>query len=520
MPPVLLLCATLVATMSIVPIIYLTLRTISLGPRLAEVIPQLNVAGILFKTVALTAAVTLSAVLIGTTLGWLTAQTDLPGRRVWRVATCLPLVLPSYVSAYALIVVLGPRGLLQHALGPVGIERLPSIYGFPGAWLALTLFTYPFVMLSVRAGLRGLDPSLIDASRSLGRSPRQVFCEVILPQLRPSIRAGALLSALYTLSDFGAVSLMQFNAFTRAIYIHYTASLDTPTASLLALMLVGLTLVILVLEFRAEGSARYYRSGAGSKRPAPRVPLGLWRWPSFAFCGLVTLVGIGLPILAILVWLWHGLQAGEPLAPHRTALWHSVIASTAGAVCTACAAMPVVWLSVRYAGKRTRFLERAAYVGHALPGIVIALSLVFIGARFLLPLYQTLAMLVAAYMIRFLPLAIGTMRSSLLQVNPRLEEAARNLGRSPREVFRTIVLPLARPGILAGSALIFLSCMKELPATLLLGPTGFHTLATRIWSATEEAFFARAAIPALMLVGVSAISLWILLANEEKGISA
>lgn len=185
---------------------------------------------------------------------------------------------------------------------------------------------------------------------------------------------------------------------------------------------------------------------------------------------------------------------------------------------TVVAAFPVVFLAARYPGRRTQGVERAAYIGHALPGIVVALALVFFSARYAVGLYQSFALLIIAYQVRFLPLAIGALRASLLQINPRLEEAARNLGHTPREVFLSIILPLARPGVLTAVALVFLSCMKELPATLLLGPTGFETLSMRIWNATEEAFFARAAVPSLLLVCASAIGLSIVLSNEEKGV--
>jgi iron(III) transport system permease protein len=161
-------------------------------------------------------------------------------------------------------------------------------------------------------------------------------------------------------------------------------------------------------------------------------------------------------------------------------------------------------------------LERAAYAGYALPGIVIALSLVFFGANFATFLYQTLILLVFAYVVRFLPQAVGSTRASLLQVSPRLEEAGRSLGRTPVQVLLSITAPLLKPGLLTGFALVFLTGMKELPATLLLGPTGFQTLATRTWSATEEAFFTRAAAPALLLVLVSAVSVWLVLAQEDR----
>jgi iron(III) transport system permease protein len=157
----------------------------------------------------------------------------------------------------------------------------------------------------------------------------------------------------------------------------------------------------------------------------------------------------------------------------------------------------------------------STYIGFALPGIVVALSLVFFGAKYATPLYQTRAMLIFAYAVLFVPQAVGTIRSSLLQLNPRLEEAARSLGETSLGALRKITVPLVRPGLLTGAAMVFLTTMKELPATLLLSPTGFNTLATRVWSATDNAFFAQAAGPALLLILVSTISMFIILSQEN-----
>jgi iron(III) transport system permease protein len=180
------------------------------------------------------------------------------------------------------------------------------------------------------------------------------------------------------------------------------------------------------------------------------------------------------------------------------------------------AAIPVTVLAIRFPGRISHWLERSTYLGYALPGIVIALSLVFFGANYALFLYQTIFLLIFAYVVRFLPQAIGSTRASLLQVSPRLEEAARNLGRTPVQTLTSITVPLIKPGLVTGLALVFLTAMKELPATLLLGPTGFSTMATRIWDTTEEAFFAQASVPALLLVMVSAVAVWLILSQEEK----
>ncbi len=517
-PPLfLVIVAILVAGAAVLPPAYLVVRAAGAGvSKVADILLRPRTIEVFFGSAGLALAVGLAAVIIGVALAWLTVRTDLPGRRFWAVVTVLPLTLPSYVGAFTLIAALGPRGMVQDWLEPLGIDRLPSIYGFPGALLALTLFTYPYVLLSVRAGLRGLDPSLEEAARSLGRSPRRVFWEITLPHLRPSIYAGGLLVALYTLSDFGAVSLLRFNSFTRAIYLQYSASFDRSVAEVLALLLVVLTLLILTAESYMRGKARYYRSSAGVRRRARPVKLGRWTIPALIFTGSITLLGVGLPLLVIGFWLIRGLLAGETINLGWDILLNSVTASGLAAGVAVLAAIPVAVLLVRFPGFRSRWLERAVYLGYALPGIVIALALVFFGANYATFLYQTLAMLVFAYMVRFLPQAVGSTRASLLQISPRLEEAARSLGRTPRQVLTSITGPLLRPGLSTGLALVFLTGMKELPATLLLAPTEFYTLATRIWSATEEAFFARAAAPSLLLVLVSAVAVWIILTQEEK----
>jgi iron(III) transport system permease protein len=512
------LAAGVVAFLSLLPLGYLLIRAWEVGPDLWPLLTRPRSIAVLMNSLLLTAAVTLTSTVIGVTMAWLTVRTDLPGRNGWAAITCLPLVLPSYVGAFALISALGPSGMLQTMLAPLGVQQLPSIYGFPGAWLALTLFAYPYVQLSVRAGLRGLDPSMEDAARSLGRSGGQVFREITLRHLRPSIGAGALLVALYTLSDFGAVSLLQFNAFTREIYIQYSAALDRSGAAALALLLVALTVVILGIESRTRGRSHYVRAGTGTARRQRLVKLGGWTLPALIFCFLVSFFALGIPVLVTGYWLLRGWRAGVQFESQWDLIANSVTASGLASVLAVVAALPVVVYAVRHPGRVSRGMERCAYLGHALPGIVVALSLVFLGARYASFLYQTLLMLVFAYTLLFLPLALGTLKATMLQISPRTEEAARTLGRTSRQALRSVTLPQLRSGLWMGMALVFLTCMKELPASLILGPTGFQTLATRIWGATEEALFARAAVPALILVGVSAISLGLLLRHEDEAL--
>jgi iron(III) transport system permease protein len=514
-PPLhLVLPGLMVAAAMSLPLLYLLLRTATASAPAWEQLIQANTARILGNSILLAASVTLASNLIAIPIAWFTARTDLPGRRVLAVITVLPLVMPSYVGSYALTALLGPRGMLQQTLAePLGIERIPDLYGFPGAWLTLTLFAFPYVLLNVRSTLMGLDRSQEEAARSLGDSAWSVFRRITLPQLRPSIAAGSLLIALYVLSDFGAVSMMRFSTFTRAIYVQYSSSFDRSQAAVLAVLLVVLTVVLLFIESRVHGRVRALARPTGARRQV-LAPLGVWRWPAFLYCVLVVFISLGLPLLVIIYWLVRGIQAGEPVELWLGPAWRSMIASGFAALLALLGALPVALMVVRYPGWFSLIVERASYIGYALPGIVIALALVFFGANFATPLYQTLAMLVFAYVVRFMPQAVGSLRSTVAQISPRIDEAAHGLGARTARVLFTVTIPLVRPGLISGGALVFLTSMKELPSTLLLAPTGYDTLATRVWSATTGAMYARAAAPALLLLVVSALSLSFILARE------
>lgn len=501
----------------LLPVVYLLVRASGAGEEALRFVVSTRTLQLLWQTVLLAVTVTAASVFLGVPLAWLTTRTDLPWSRLWSVLLVLPLVIPTYVGAFAFVAALGPRGLLQQILQPLGIERLPEIYGFGGAALTLTLFTYPYVLLTVRGAMLRLDPAFEQASRSLGAGSWHTFIRVTLPLLRPSVTAGGLLVALYTLSDFGAVSLLQYDSFTRAIYLQYQGSLDRSMAAVLGIVLVALTAVVLAAEAFSRGRARYFRF-ARSTEPPRRYQLGGWTIPGLAFCSATALAAVVLPVVVLTYWLVRGIAAA---GVSLDALWQPVMSSAYSSILAAVtallAAIPVAVLTVRHPGPISGIVERVTYASFALPGIVVALSLVFFGANFVPFLYQTLAILVFAYVIRFLPEAVGALRGALVQVNPRLEEAASSLGRKRHEVFLTITAPLIAPAALGGVALVFMSAMKELPVTLLLSPIGFKTLATATWNATAGGLYAQAAPTALLLVLVSAASLpWLLRAEQRS----
>ncbi|MEZ3116503.1 ABC transporter permease [Halobaculum sp. MBLA0147] len=508
------LLAAAVATAVLSPIAWLVLRAAEVGVDEAiELVFAGNTLSVLLNSVALVAAVTVASVLLGVPLAVVTVQTDLPFGRFWTVAVALPLVIPSYVGAFAFVSAFGPRGALSGLLAPLGVE-IPTIYGFGGAVLVLTAFVYPYVFLTTRASLLSFDTAQLEAARTLDAGYRDAFRRVVLPQIAPGVTAGALLVALYTLSDFGTPAIMHFDTFTRVIFVELN-TFSRNHATLLSLQLLGVTAVILALESRiGPGEADGY--GARSSTDTV-VELGWWAVPATLLLAAVVAVTLALPVGILGVWLFRsgpGYAAGG-LAFEWSFGLNSVVVSAAAALVTTLAALPVAYVSGRSNSRLAWLAERSTYVGYAVPGVVLGLALVFFGTRYAPGLYQTLPLLVFAYVVRFLPQAVGATRSSVLGVDRSLVGAARTLGARPRTAFRRVTLPLITPGLVAGAALVFLTTMKELPATLILHPTGFTTLVTYIWRVQEAGYYGRAAVPALALVVISSVSMLVILRGED-----
>lgn len=518
MPPLpALVPALLVGAAMALPAAYLLIRGASASDQAWDLLFRVRTLETLWRTLLLIGCVTTLSAAIAVPFAWLTTRTDLPFRRIWTILAALPLVIPSFVGAFLYISALGPKGLLQSGLEILfGVQRLPDLYGLLGATAVLTLLSYPYLFLTVRGSIVNLDPATEEASRGLGHSAWSTFLRVTLPQLKPSIAAGCLLVALYTLSEFGAVAMLRYNTFTFTIYQQYEGSIDRSIAALLSFVLVLMAIAILLLESYTRGRVRYYRSGAGSARKPAIVKLGRWKWAALGALGAVLTFALVLPVGVLMLWLVRGLGAGEPLLLLWDATKNSLLVSGAAAVVTAVMAIAMAILLVRYPSRLNRVLESVSFTGYALPGVVVALALVFFGAKYARPLYQTHFLLIFAYAVLFFPVALGSVRSALLQISPRLEDAARSLGHNPLRVMARITLPLMRSGVLMGAALVFLLTMKELPATLILGPLGFQTLATSVWSATSEAFFARAAAPALMIILTSSIPMALLVLREKR----
>jgi len=485
--------ALIIALMALLPIGVL----FSLASDSAEIFDTHNVR-VLGNTISLMVLTIIGAVLIGVPLALFTAYVNMPFKRFWLILLAAPLALPSYIGAFAMYFSFGRGGEIENVLG----ITTPGIDGLWGSALVMSLYTYPFVMMTTRASLLSLDASLINAARTLGVSLYKSLWRVVLPRVATSIAAGALLAALYALSDFGTPAIMGLDTFTRVIFVEYNA-FGLSQAAMLSLQLMVIVGLILFIESRISGA---------KERPGRHLSLWPSRWQRYLMLTAtmpILLLAIVLPLAVFTLWLIREGTGGFDFGY----AWNSAYASFLAAVVAVILAIPVAHAAI--AGKAGRLMERITYFGFGVPGIVMGTALVYVGLQ--LPyLYQTLGLLVMAYVLRFIPLAVGSVRSTAENLDSGLVKAARVLGASPREAFMRITLPLTLRGMIAGAALVFLEAMRELPATLMLGPTGFETLATYMWRVYEAGYFGRAAVPGLLLVLLSGFGLILMLSGERR----
>lgn len=495
------------------PIAYLLWTVLRAGVTDTGGISGSRLVSLFLSTAILTVAVTATTVVLGTATAWLTTRTDLTGRRVWSTLVTVPLVIPSYVGALAMLGSSGNSGLMTEALRAVGLPGLPVFTGFWAAWGALSLWNFPYVHLLAVPAIRRMDPALEEAARGLGSSRWTTLRTVVLPQLRPALLGSSLLVSLYVLSDFGAVSLLRYETFTRAIYAQFRGRLDVTPALFLSGILIVVALVLVWAEQRSRGRARL--APARPTRLAETVRLrGFGRLASYGFLASVVIGALVLPLVTLAWWTIRGLSLGNPVDSVLPELFRSASVSGIAAILTVIAAIPLAILTIRHGGRRTRLLESVTWSTYSLPHLAVGLGFLVLAVRFVPPLYQTVPLLLIAYVAMFLPQALSSAQTGLRQIGTSIEEASRGLGAGLMTTLRRVTLPLLWPSLLAGGALVFLTVMKELPATLLLRPTGFETLAVRIWSASSELFYTQASVAALVLVAVSAVPLYVLVARD------
>ncbi|MFC5139954.1 ABC transporter permease [Actinomycetospora rhizophila] len=492
--------ASLAALLALLPVGYVVVSAITVGPAtVAELVWRPRVGELLVNTTVLVVATCSACVVLGTATAWITERTDLPGAPVWGALFAAPLAVPAFVNSYAWVSV------------------LPGADGFVGALVVTTMSYFPFVHLPVAAVLRGLDRDQEDVARALGLSPRAAARRVVLPALRPAIVGGALLVGLHLLAEFGALALLRYPTFTTAIYDQFQSTYAGPAAAMLAGVLVLLCLLLLTADLALAGRARGARVGAGAARRRARTPLGGATVPALAGVGLLVAAALGVPVVSVVRWMVTGSSTTVDWAALATATATSVGLGLAAAAVTVALTFPVAWLAVRQPGAFSRALERIAHLGNALPGIVVALALVIVAIRLVPGLYQTTPLLVTAYAILFMPLALVNLRAALLRVPPELEEVAHGLGSRPGAVLARVTAPLLARGAGAGAALVFLAVATELTATLLLAPTGTATLATEFWGPAAAVAYGAAAPYALTMILISIPAAFLLTRQVRAG---
>jgi iron(III) transport system permease protein len=506
------------------PLIYIFIRLAGADADAWQRLLQVRLWILLRNTLLLVITVTAGSALLGVSAAWLTECSDLPGRKTMRYILAMPLAIPMYIGAIIHLALMRPRvGLIPGWFQNFFNLSIPNFYllGFWGAAFVITLFSYPYIYLLSAAAFRTRNAALEEAARMLGRSPIQAFWNVTLPTLRPAVTAGVLLVALDVLAEYGTVALLRYETFTSAIFVQFSGRYDRSAATILSGVLVILAFGFLWAELRVQGKARFSQI-ENHWRPSQQVSLGKWRIPALLFIFGIVSASLLVPLVVLTFWSLQAFNDADTLAAvFRTGslgfssyVWNSLWSSLLAAVIAAGLSLPVSILSVRQPNPASRIVSRLCQVGYAVPGVVIALSLLFLVNRFLPFLYATPLVVVIAYVFRHMPQAVRSSESALTQVSVTLEEASRTLGHTALETFFRVTLPLSLPGLLSGAALVFLTSLKELPATLLLRPAGFDTLAVRIWVWASEGFYVHAAPAALVLVLLSILPLAFLLRRE------
>jgi iron(III) transport system permease protein len=492
-PATLLLVSAAVALLALAPVGFLLDQTLATGwDEVERLVVRPYVGDLLVNTTTLVAVGTVACTVLGVAIAWLVERTDLPGRRAWAVLAALPITVPAFVTSYS------------------WVSITPAAQGFWGAAGIITLAYYPLVYLPVAAVLRGADPALEESARSLGMGPWRTFFRVTLPQTRIALLGGILLVAVHMLAEYGAFAMLRFQTFTTAIYDQYKLSFNGAAASMLASVLVLLCLLLLVAELGLRGRGRYARVDPGSARPIAPAPLGRARWAvSAGFVGLIGLA-LGLPLVTLAYWVATGSSASFDLGALLETTGSSLKLGLGAAALTTLLALPVSVLAVRHPSRTATAIERAAYLPFALPGIVVALSLIVLSIHYFPTVYGTTELLLVAYAILSLPLALVATRAALAQAPPVHEEMARALGSPPLEAMVRVTLPRILPGLGAAAALVFLATVTELTATLLLAPIGTETLATQFWAKASTLSYGAAAPYAALMVAISALPTYLL----------
>jgi iron(III) transport system permease protein len=529
------LVAILLAAVTLVPVFVVIGSFFQLDTELWDHLRRHLLPMVAVNTLWMALGVVTGTLLLGTLLGWLVAVCDFPLRRFFSVALLLPMAVPGYVMATAMVGVTGFDGplhqLLQLAFGP-GAAPL-RLSGLAGVVFALTLVLYPYVYLLARNAFLSQGTRSLEVGQSLGHSRLASFVRVSLPLARPWLAAGAVLVLMEALADFGTVAVFNYDTFTTAIYRAWYGMFSVQSALQLSGVLILAVIVLVIAEQRLRGNRSYTSLQAGAHDPRP-IPLGpVARWLAAGAAALVLLLGFVVPAVQLGAWALPNLTRDFD-ARYLGFAWNSLLLASGSALL-----ITGLGLLLAYATRLSRpaalgrIMARWATLGYAFPGTVLAVG-VFVPVaaaseglnRVLAGLFGdgaarvvltgTLFTLLLAYCIRFLAVAHSPLASQLQRVTQSIDEAARGMGESGLGLLRRVHLPILRRGLLTAAVLVFVDVMKELPVTLMIRPFGWDTLATRVFQMTAEGEWERAALPALAIVAVGLVPVVLLLTQTER----
>ena len=506
------------ATLVLLPVGYVTALALSADPLIWHRLWTTRVPELLWNTISLAGTVAVLTLVLGVSTAWMVTRFEFPGRRLWEIGLVLPLAMPTYVLAYVYNYLLGFGGPVEHLWRMIAGPQagIISPQSFWAVAVVMALDTFPFVYLLTRSALLSFNVSFEEVARTCGASHLRRMFFVTLPLLRPSIVAGIALVILYVVSDFGAVSLLRYQTLTYAVFQQMTGRSDNQAASILSILLVILALLFLLTERWFRRKSRFYQT-TGRFRTPQRVRCGWLHAAALTTC-LAVVIGLSFGVPAYLLVTWSLSPEAQAILDARFFgfVWNSALLSILAATAGVFVGLPLAYLASRQPTWLNTGCLQAAYAGYVLPGPVAALAVLVLFLNVLPFLYGTVIVLIVAYVLHFLPTGLQSLEPSIQQITPNLEEVARTLGLTVRGTWGRVTLPLIRNGVIVAWVLIFLQTMKELPATLLLRPVGFDTLAIRVWLEASEEYYQLAAPSALLIVLVGLPALVLLLSRDRR----
>ncbi|WP_190600127.1 ABC transporter permease [Candidatus Vesicomyidisocius sp. SY067_SCS001] len=462
-------------------------------------------------TVVLLIGVGVGVTFLGTILAYLVVMVEFPGRQWLEWALFLPFAVPAYVLAFVYLGVFDYSGYVQ-----VWMREVLGLSGFDirtGSWaiiLTFVLVFYPYVYMMARASFKRQKVNIIEAGRLLGTGPLRTFFKISLPLARPAAAAGLLVTMMEILADFGVVSLFNFDTFTTAIYSAWGDFRSIELAAQLASLLVLVAFFLIYFEKKARGQAKYYSNDVANKKPYRAF--GVMGWLISIFIFSVFMLAFAMPMLQLIIWGWT--YSGNEWSVKYTDLIISTLILTVSATLITVGIATILALP-NHCKKNSSWLKgviNIATLGYALPGSIMAVGLLyginqvsavsiyFGGQSINQVIFGSITLLLFAYISRFMAIGYNSIKANAEQIKPMFTQSARLLGVSRLRLIWQIYLPMMTPGILAGSLLVAVDVMKELPATYLLRPFGWDTLAIQVYELSAEGLFERAAIPALIMV--------------------